>query len=301
MAQIQVLDAAFERLVDPHAPIENIATGFTFTEGPVWHSRDQRLIFSDIPNNTLYVWTEDNGHEVFRRPSGQGNGNAFDRQGRLLTCEHANRRVSRTASGGSVETLASHFDGKRLNSPNDVICASNGDVYFSDPPYGLMQPDGGFKGQELPYCGVFRWSAADGQLALLIDDFERPNGLALSSQETQLYICDTEHHHVRVFDLEADGSLRHGRVCAELIHGEVLGRADGIKLDVEGNLYVAGNTQEGIWVFTPGGQLIGFIGVGEFAANLAWGGNDWRTLYITARTSVYRVPMNVAGQPVGVG
>lgn len=301
MAQIQVLDASFERLVDAHAPIENIATGFTFTEGPVWHSSEQRLIFSDIPNDILYAWTEDNGHEVFRRPSGQGNGNTFDRQGRLLTCEHANRRVSRTAPGGRVETLASHFDGKHLNSPNDVICASNGDVYFSDPPYGLRQPDGSFKGQELPYCGVFRWSAADGQLTLLIDDFVRPNGLALNAQETQLYICDTEHHHVRVFDRGADGSLRHGRVCAELIQGEVLGRADGMKLDVEGNLYVAGNTQEGIWVFNPGGQLIGFISVGEFAANLAWGGKDWRTLYITARTSVYRVPMNVAGQPVVVG
>jgi sugar lactone lactonase YvrE len=200
-----------------------------------------------------------------------------------------------------VETLASHYDGKRLNSPNDVICASNGDVYFSDPPYGLRQPDGSFKGQELPYCGVFRWSAADEQLTLLIDDFERPNGLALNAQETELYICDTEHHHVRVFDRSADGSLRHGRVCVQLIHGDVLGRADGMKLDVEGNLYVAGNTPEGIWVFNPGGKLIGFISVGELAANLAWGGDDWRTLYITARTSVDRVPMKVAGQPMVVG
>jgi sugar lactone lactonase YvrE len=299
MAQIQVLDASFARLIDTNAPVHNIATGFTFTEGPVWHSRDRRLIFSDIPNNTLYVWTEANGHEVFRQPSGQGNGNTFDRQGRLLTCEHANRRVSRTAPGGRVETLASHYDGKRLNSPNDVICASNGDVYFTDPPYGLRQPDGSFQGQELPYCGVFRWSAADGRLTLLVDDFERPNGLALNTQETQLYICDTEHHHVRVFDLEADGALHNGRVCAELIHGDdVIGRADGLKLDVEGNLYVAGNTAEGIWVFNPAGKLIGFIGVGEAAANLAWGGDDWRTLYVTARTSVYRVPLKVAGQPV---
>jgi sugar lactone lactonase YvrE len=298
MAEIHVLDASIERLVDPHAPIENIATGFTFTEGPVWHSQDRRLLFSDIPNDTLYVWTQDDGQQVFRKPSGQGNGNTFDRQGRLLTCEHANRRVSRTARDGSVETLASRYDGKRLNSPNDVICASNGDVYFSDPPYGLRQPDGSFKGQELPYCGVFRWSAADGQLTLLIDDFERPNGLALNAQETELYICDTEHHHVRVFDRSADGSLRHGRVCAQLIHGDVLGRADGMKLDVEGNLYVAGNTPEGIWVFNPGGKLIGFISVGELAANLAWGGDDWRTLYITARTSVYAVPMKIPGQPV---
>jgi sugar lactone lactonase YvrE len=298
MAEIHVLDASFEWLVDPHAPIENIATGFTFTEGPVWHSQNRRLLFSDIPNDTLYVWTQDDGQQVFRKPSGQGNGNTFDRQGRLLTCEHANRRVSRTARDGSVETLASHYDGKRLNSPNDVICASNGDVYFSDPPYGLRQPDGSFKGQELPYYGVFRWSAAGEQLTMLIDDFERPNGLALNAQETELYICDTEHHHVRVFERSADGWLRHGRVCAQLIHGDVLGRADGMKLDVEGNLYVAGNTPEGIWVFNPGGKLIGFISVGELAANLAWGGDDWHTLYITARTSVYAVPMKIPGQPV---
>jgi gluconolactonase len=301
MAQIQVLDASFERLIDPQTEIENIATGFTFAEGPVWHSRDRRLIFSDIPNDTLYGWTASSGHEVFRKPSGQGNGNTFDRQGRLLTCEQANRRVSRTSYDGTVETLASHFEGKRLNSPNDVICASNGDVYFTDPPYGLRQPDGSFKGQELPYCGVFRWSATSGRLTLLIDDFERPNGLAFNAQETQLYICDTEHHHVRLFDLGLDGTLRHGRICAELIHGDVLGRADGLKLDIEGHLYIAGNTQEGVWVFNPDGRLIGFIGVGELAANLAWGGDDWRTLYITARTSVYRVPMNIAGRPVVIG
>lgn len=300
MTQIQVLDASFERLVDPQAEIENIATGFTFTEGPVWHSRSRRLIFSDIPNDTLYMWTETAGHKLFRKPSGQGNGNTFDRHGRLCTCEHANRRVSRTTADGAVETLASHFEGKRLNSPNDVICASNGDVYFTDPPYGLRQPDGSFQGQELPYCGVFRWSAADDRLTLLLDDFVRPNGLALNADETQLYICDTEHHHVRVFDRQADGTLRHGRMCAELLHGDVLGRADGMKLDVEGNLYVAGNTQEGIWVFNPDGRLIGFIGVGELAANLAWGGDDWRTLYITARTSVYQVPMKIAGQPVAI-
>jgi gluconolactonase len=300
MAPITVLDPAFEQLIDPGVRVDQIVTGCTFTEGPVWHSRDRYLIFSDIPNDTLYTWTEAQGHTVFRKPSGQGNGNTFDRQGRLITCEHANRRVSRTAPDGTVETVASHYDGKRLNSPNDVICARNGDVYFTDPPYGLRQPDGSFQGQKLPYCGVFRWSATTGQVSLLLDDFTRPNGLAFNAQETQLFVCDTNQCHVRVFDLGPDGLLRHGRVCAELVHGDVRGRADGMKLDVEGNLYVAGNTPEGIWVFNPAGKLIGFIGVGELAANLAWGGDDWRTLYITARTSVYRVPLRVAGQPVRV-
>jgi sugar lactone lactonase YvrE len=301
MAPITILDPAFAQLIDPSVRVDRIVTGCTFTEGPVWHSRDRSLIFSDIPNDTLYTRTEAQGHTVFRKPSGQGNGNTFDRQGRLITCEHANRRVSRTAPDHKVETVASHYEGKRLNSPNDVICDRNGDLYFTDPPYGLRQPDGSFQGQELPYCGVFRWSAATGQLSLLLDDFLRPNGLAFNAEETQLFVCDTNQYHVRVFDLGPDGRLRPGRVCAELVYGDVHGRADGMKLDVEGNLYVAGNTLEGIWVFNPAGKLMGFIGVGELAANLAWGGEDWRTLYITARTSVYRVPMRVAGLPVVVG
>jgi sugar lactone lactonase YvrE len=300
MALLTVLDPALERLVDPHTLAEKIATGLTFTEGPVWHHRDQRLFFSDIPNSTLYMWTEAAGHAVFRQPSDQANGNTLDRQGRLITCEHATRRVTRTAPDGTREVLASHYDGKRLNSPNDVICAANGDVYFSNPPYGLRQPDGSFVGQELPFCGVFRRAAANGQLTLLVDDFIRPNGLAFNAQETQLFICDTERHHIRVFDHGADGSLKTGRVCAELIRGEVQGRPDGMKLDVEGNLYIAGNTPEGVWVFNPAGRLLGFITVGELPANLAWGGSDWRTLFITARTSVYRVRMQVAGLPVVV-
>jgi gluconolactonase len=183
MAAIRMLDPALARLVDADVRAEPIATGFGFAEGPVWHGREQSLLFSDIPNDTLYRWTPAGGVQIFRRPSGQANGNTVDRQGRLITCEHANRRVSRTAHDGAVETLASHYAGKRLNSPNDVVCAADGDVYFTDPPYGLRQPHGSFRGQELPFCGVFRWSAADGRLTLLSDDFVRPNGLALDATE----------------------------------------------------------------------------------------------------------------------
>ncbi|MGQ9628882.1 MAG: SMP-30/gluconolactonase/LRE family protein [bacterium] len=300
MATNVVLDPSFEGLIDPSARAQKIATGFLFTEGPVWHSKERILIFSDIPADTLYVWTEGMGHRVFRKPSGRANGNTYDRQGRLITCEHSNRRVSRTARDGSIEVLASHYMGKRLNSPNDVVCASNGDVYFTDPPYGLRQPNGTFSGQELDFCGVYRISSVDGSLTLLVDDFTRPNGLVLSADERRLFVDDTEHHHVRIFDISADGTLRGGRVFAELIYEDTKGRADGMKMDARGNLYVAGNTKEGIWVFNPEGRLIGFIDVGEEPANLAWGGEDWRTLFVTARTSVYRVPMRVAGMPVAL-
>ncbi|MBI3330145.1 MAG: SMP-30/gluconolactonase/LRE family protein [Nitrospinae bacterium] len=175
-----------------------------------------------------------------------------------------------------------------------------GDIYFTDPPYGLRQPDGSFVGQELDCYGVYRCSPADGRLTLLIDDFVRPNGLVLNAAETQLFICDTERHHVRVFDMGADGTLRNGRVFVELTHADLVGRPDGMKMDVEGNLYVAGSTPEGLWVFNPEGRLIGLIGVPEGPANLAWGGVDWKTLFVTARTSVYRIPMKVAGMPVAL-
>ncbi|MGQ4807652.1 Gluconolactonase [Candidatus Entotheonellaceae bacterium PAL068K] len=299
MVTMIVLDPSLEQLVTPNAQVQKIATGFVFTEGPVWHSKDQRLIFSDIRGDTMYAWTEAEGHTVFRHPSGEANGNTYDRHGNLLTCEHRNRRLTRTRPDGSIEVVASHYQGKRLNSPNDVVCAPDGSIYFTDPPYGLRQPDGSMVGQELDFCGVYR-VAPNGTLTLLVDDFERPNGLVVTADGAHLLIDDTERHLVRMFDLNADGSLSHGRVLAELRYGEVAGRGDGMKLDANGNLYVTGNTDEGIWVFNPAGKHLGFIGVREPPANLAWGGADWQILFVTARTSVYRVPMQVPGQPVVV-
>ncbi len=292
------LDSSFERLIDLQSEPERIATGFVFTEGPVWDRRDSSLTFSDIQGNTLYRWTEAGGAEVFRRPSGEANGNTLDRQGRLITCEHANRRVSRTLPDGTVETIASHYQGKLLNSPNDAVCAANGDVYFTDPPYGLRRPDGSFAPQELPYSGVYRISAADGALTLLAEDFVRPNGLVISSDQRTIFIDDTQAHVVRAFDLTPNG-LRNGRLFADVSRGDIIGLPDGMKMDLEGNLYVTANTAEGVWVFAPGGRHVGFIGVPEPPANLAWGGDDWKTLFITARSSVYRLRMKVAGQPVG--
>jgi sugar lactone lactonase YvrE len=199
---------------------------------------------------------------------------------------------------GTVETLADNYEGKRLNSPNDVFCSSAGDIYFTDPPYGLIQPDGSIKNGALDFFGVYRLSPRDGSLTLLIDDFIRPNGLLLGRDESQLFIADTELLHIRVFDISADGTLQNGRIFAELKYENMEGRPDGMKMDTEGNLYVAGGLVGSVWVFDPAGKLIGLIEFPEGPANLAWGGEDWRTLFVTARTSVYRLPMNAAGVPV---
>jgi gluconolactonase len=214
----------------------------------------------------------------------------------LVSCEHQNRRVSRTLADGRVETLVSHYEGKRLNSPNDVVGAPNGDLYFTDPPYGLRQPDGTFAPQEIPFNGVYRVAAADGRVTVVAEDFERPNGLVISNDARQMYIDDTQRHHVRLFDLRADGGLSNGRIFAEVARGETTGRPDGMKLDTRGNLYVTANTSDGVWVYAPDGTLLGCIGVPEPPANLAWGGSDNRTLFVTARSSVYRVQMKAVGQ-----
>jgi gluconolactonase len=298
MGTTVVRDARLEALVDPAATADKIAGGCIFTEGPVWSRRDNCLIFSDIQGDTLFRWSEASGQEVFRRPSGQANGNTFDREGRLVSCEHQNRRVSRTLADGQVQTLVSHYEGKRLNSPNDVVGAPNGDLYFTDPPYGLRQPDGTFGAQEIPFNGVYRIAAADGSVTAVVRDFERPNGLVVSNDGRQVFVDDTQLHHVRVFDLAADGGLTNGRVFVQIGLGETTVRPDGMKLDVLGNLYVTANTEDGVWVYAPEGDLLGCIGVPEPPANLAWGGPNNSTLFITARTSVYRLQLKVPGQPL---
>jgi len=296
-------DKRMNDLVAPDAEAEKIATGYQFTEGPVWHSREQTLTFSDVRGGAMYRWTERGGAQVFRQPSGVGNGNTYDPQMRLLTCEHEGRRVSRTAADGTVETLVSHYQGKQLNSPNDVICTRDGDVIFTDPPYGLRRPDGTFGPQEIPFNGVYRFSVS-GELTVLVDDFERPNGLVLSQDGARMYVADTAHEHVRVFDVAPNGSLRNGKIFvagfAATVGAAATARPDGMKLDSQGNLYVAANTAEGIWIFSPQGDLLGNIALPETPANLAWGGAGWRTLFITATTSVYRMQMTVAGQAVPI-
>jgi len=285
----------FNEIVLTSSKLEKIATGFMFTEGPVWDSKNKCLYFSDIPGNKMRRWSENKGIEIVRDPSGKSNGLTFDKQGRLLACEHANRRVSRTEKDGKIITIADKYDGKKLNSPNDVVVKSDGSIYFSDPPYGLTAEFGVLGVQELPFQGVYRISPDGRTMNLLADDFEKPNGLAFSPDEKLLYIDDTDRVHVRVFDVKPDGTITNGRLFADL-KGDEPGNVDGMKVDSQGNVYVTG--PGGISIFDPEGHKLGRIDMPEVAANLAWGDDDWKTLYITASTSLYRIKLGIKGIPV---
>jgi gluconolactonase len=264
---------------------ERLATGFQFTEGPIWLP-DGSLLFSDIPANRIYRWTAESNIEVWREPTGNSNGLTLDREGRLIACEHTTRRVSRTEGDGTVITLADQYQGKRLNSPNDVVVKSDGTIYFTDPPYGIEPEE-----REQPCNGVYR-ILMDGTIELLIDDFDRPNGLAFSPDESILYVDDSPRRHVRAFDVQADGRLTNSRILADLDHPQP-GSPDGMKVDEAGHLFVTGAT--GIWVFEPDGTHLGVIVTPERPANCAWGDADRKSLYITARTSLYRIRVKVPG------
>jgi gluconolactonase len=281
-------EVTLEDLKEPGEP-ERIATDMQFTEGPVWHPAGY-LLWSDIPPGIIYRWAEGQEKAVWREPSGNSNGLTWDRQGRLIACEHGNRRVSRTEADGSVVTLADRYQGKRLNSPNDVVVKSDGSIYFTDPPYGITREED----RELDSQGVYR-IAPDGTLTLLVNDFERPNGLAFSPDEKVLYINDSARKHIRAFDVQPDGTLTNGRVFAEMDPNKP-GSPDGMKVDVQGNVYCTG--AGGLNVFAPTGRWIGLIELPEIPANVAWGGPENTWLLLTARTSVYRVRMKVAGVKV---
>jgi gluconolactonase len=269
--------------------LERIATGFNNTEGPVWHAEGY-LLFSDIDGNTIYKWTPDGKIETVRSPSGYSNGLTFDQQGRLIACEHGNRRVSRTELDGSVVVLAKDYGGKRLNSPNDVVVKSDGSVYFTDPPYGLREPWGKPGRQDLPFQGVYRVLPGGKTPALVIDDLYRPNGLAFSPDEKVLYVANSESDPaVHAFDVQVDGTLANGRVFLSDV-----GWPDGVKVDGDGNLYVATNTNR-VGIYDREGKHLEDIVTPEITRNCAFGGPDNKTLFITAMTSVYRVPLVVQG------
>ena len=256
-----------------HGRVEKIAGGFQFTEGPVWIASRQELLFSDIHASKIMRYR--NGQvDVFRDPSHQANGNTLDPHGRLITCEHETRRVTRTESDGRVIPIATHFQGKRLNSPNDVVCRSDGLIYFSDPPYAVKPEQ-----RELDFQGVYRISEA--HIELMVDDFDKPNGLAFSPDQSVLYIADTERGHIRAFDVAADGTLGNSREFCQVQ------RPDGLRVDPDGTLYIAGMT--GVVVVDANGKQIEEITLPERPANVAFGDQVLRSLYICARTGLYRI------------
>jgi YD repeat-containing protein len=284
--ELEATAPGFWKLVDKKAKVEKVAGDFKFVEGPVWNPEGY-LLFSDIPANQIIKFVPGSAPTVFREPSGNSNGLTYDPSGRLLMCEHTNRRVTRLEPDGGITVLAASYESRRLNSPNDIVVRSDGSIYFTDPPYGIPQGEK----QELDFQGVYKISP-DGKLALLARDFERPNGLALSPDEHTLYIDDSERRHVRASDVAPDGTISNGRVLAEL-KSDREGGPDGMKVDRKGNLYVTG--PGGIWVFNSAGRHLGTILTPELPANCGWGDKDFRTLYMTARTGLYKIRLKVAG------
>lgn len=283
------------KVVEPGACAERIATGFGFTEGPVWHP-DGFLLFSDLTQDVRRRWSEAGGVEDVRRPNDRGNGMALERDGSLLVCEHSTSRVVRERPEGTREVVASHAAGRELNSPNDVVVRSDASIYFTDPTYGRMAGWGIERPCELDVRGVYRVPPGGGEPELLARDFVQPNGLCFTPDESVLYVDDTEAFHIKAFDVARDGSLRNERLFCEGIgdaaHPDA-GDPDGIKCDEHGNVWVTG--PGGIWVLDPSGERIALVELPEIAANLCFGGPDGTTLYVTATTSVYRLPTRVRG------
>ena len=267
---------------------ERLATGFGFTEGPLWHP-DGFYYFVDIRRNTLHRLIPGKEPEVVRADTGEGNGTTFDLQGRLILCEGGHRRLTRTSTDGRVEVLVDRFEGKRLNRPNDVVCKSDGSIYFTDP--GLRVP---LAERELASAGVYRLRP-DGSLTL-IADCEYPNGLAFSPDERVLYVANTRWaQYIHALELDDTGSLVRRRIFADMSSDETDGVPDGMKVDVEGRVYCTG--PGGTWVFAPDGARLGIIRTPEVPANVAFGGPDLRTLFFTARTSIYTLRVKTPGRP----
>ena len=304
MSILDVRHPRLSELIESDAPLQRVATGFRFTEGPVW--RDGALYFSDIPNNRIVRYRLlSEGPEIITYALGPCNGLALDGAGRMIVAEHYGRRVSRLAEDGTRTILADQYQGKRLNSPNDVVIKSDGSIYFTDPPYGVQRPAAGstraerwwtaeIPGKELKSNGVYRLTPA-GELQLLVDDDPLPNGLAFSPDESVLYVADSGREHVRAFRVGSDGTLADGRIFLDMASKDPAippAPPDGLKVDVNGNVYCAG--AGGVWVCRADGTFLGRILMPELPSNLAWG-EDGSVLFFTARTSVYRLQTTTRG------
>ncbi|HEV7827175.1 MAG TPA: SMP-30/gluconolactonase/LRE family protein [Mycobacteriales bacterium] len=278
----------------PVSEAEPVLGGFRFLEGPAWHPAERHLTFGDIPGDTLYRLGADGVLRTLRTPSNMANGNTYDRQGRLLTCEHATSRVVRQEHDGTLTTLADRYRARELNSPNDVIVARDGTVYFTDPLYGRRSPYGVPREPGQPVQGVYGLGGRYREPTLLVSDVEGPNGLCLSPDERHLYVADTDRRHLRRFGVDGP-HLTGGEVFAELA-GDDPGEPDGLKVDSAGNVYSCG--PGGLHVFDPDGTRRGVLRVPEVTANFTWGDDDLRTLYLCASTTLYRCRTTVPGIPL---
>ena len=298
-ADFEVYDERFSALLPTGAEVQKLATGTLWAEGPVYLPDQRCVLWSDVRNNRMLRWSEDRGMTVFREPSDYSNGNTLDLQGRLITCEHGRRRISRTEADGTVVTVVDSYRGRRLNSPNDVVVKSDGAIWFTDPPYGILSNDEGYQAEsELGANYVFRFDPTTSELDVVADDFHMPNGIAFSPDEKTLYVSDTGSSHIpgapchiRAFDVVDGRKLARGRVFADVRPG----RADGFRIDANGNLFVGFNTGEGLQAYSPRGELIGRIRIPEPASNCTFGGPGGNRLFITASSSLYAVLLNTTG------
>jgi gluconolactonase len=293
-----VLDDRFNRLHIGSARLEKLAEGCRWAEGPAYFPAGRYLVWSDVPNDRMMRFDETSGNvSVFRHPAGYSNGNTVDRQGRLVTCEHGNRRVTRTEHDGSITVLASQYQGRRFNSPNDVVVKSDGSIWFTDPAYGIDSDYEGHKAEsEIGDCHVYRVVPHTGDVSIVADDFVRPNGLAFSPDEKRLYVADTgaTHvkegpRHIRVFDVDDNGKLSGGGVFATCTQGLF----DGFRLDEAGRIWTSAG--DGVHCYESDGTLIGKILVPEAVANVVFGGPKRNRLYICATTSLYAIMLPVNG------
>tara|TARA_B100000686_G_scaffold352918_1_gene456520 strand:+ start:5769 stop:6680 length:912 start_codon:yes stop_codon:yes gene_type:complete len=290
--EFEIFESNFKLMINDNSQLMILYSGAEWSEGPVFIKNRNMVVWSDIPNDRMLSWTPKAGVEIFRSPSGYSNGNFLDLQGQLLTCEHGNRRISRTNKNGEVVTIVDNFNGKKLNSPNDLVVKSDGSIWFTDPPYGILSDKEGHKSDsELEGNFVFRYDPIVDKLTLISDDFDKPNGIAFSPDEKLLYIADSGNpKNIRVFNVSEDGeSINKGRVFAEISPGV----PDGFRVDTDGNVFTSAS--DGIQVFTPSGVMLGKILVPERTANCAFGGKNRETLFITASTSLYSIAMNAKG------
>jgi gluconolactonase len=301
MLPFELLDDRFRRYALPNAALDKLHTGMRWAEGPVYFADQRCLILSDIPSNRMLRWDEESGNiTVFRTPSNFSNGNTRDRQGRLITCEHRERRVTRTEPSGEITVIADRYQGKRLNSPNDVVVKSDGSIWFTDPSYGISaEYEGGKVESEIGSCNVYRVDPADGTVSLVADDFSRPNGLAFSPDESILYIADSGFwpdpngpHHIRAFKVEDRGRLASGRIFADVSPGI----PDGMRIDTDGNVWTSAG--DGVHCLAADGTLLGKIRVPEIVANLCFGGPARNRLFICGHSSLYAVHVNARGAQV---
>lgn len=293
--ELDIHDLRLQDIFDENAELETVSSGHRFLEGPAWRPDETHLRFSDILGNATLQWSGASGLSIYRANSHMANGNTYDRQGRLLSCHHASSRVTRMDDNETMTVLASHYQGKELNSPNDIVVKSDGAIYFTDPPYGREAKVGIPRQPQLGFNGVYRLEPEGGGLTLLSRDFNRPNGLCFSPDESLLYINDTPESRIRVFDVSADGLLSNGRLFAQT-GGDGPGGPDGMKTDSQGNIYCC--AAGGLHVFTADGAFLGRLRTPMQITNFTFGDEDLRGIYLTGITTLYRVRARIPGLPL---